>query len=113
MLNRRAEEIGDRGVQVDRGGQRAYVTVFLAWPPDQKRDPAQFAVDGRGRLSEDVVLAEVVPVIGAQNEGGRCGKTCVLNRFEQMAEPTIDQGELGPVVGPDMPSLPRIELSAG
>ena len=70
MVDGHAEDVGDGGVEVDRGGQRVDIPGRRAGPADQQRDVAQVAVDGRRRLAEQVVLAEIVAVVGAQDHHG-------------------------------------------
>ena len=79
-------------------------------PPDQEGDAAEFAVDGGGRLAEQVVLAEVVAVIGAEHHPGRPGQPDVVDRPEQAAEPVVDHRQLGAVVVAEPACPPRVEL---
>ena len=76
MLDGGTEEVGDGGMDVDRGGQGIDVTRGLTRPPRQERDPAQLAVDGGGGLSEDVVLPEIVAVIGAHDDPVDAANPC-------------------------------------
>ncbi len=57
------------------------------------------------RLAPDVLLAEVVPMVGAHEHGRRIPQRALVERGEDLARPVVDHGELGAVVGPDVPPL--------
>ncbi len=112
MLDRRSEEIGNGGVQIHRSGEPVDIAWLLTGPPNQERNPAEFTEYRCPRLSENVVLTEVVPVIGAQHDAGRFRQPRIFNGREQLAEPAVNHGELGSVVGADVPGSSRVQLSA-
>ena len=74
----------------------------LARPADQQRDPPELAVDRSVRLPEEIVLPEVVAMVGAEDDAGGLGQPGLVDGVEQATEPVVDHGQLGPVVGPDV-----------
>ena len=53
-------------------------------------------------FAEDVLLAEIVAVIGAQNHRGIVPQLLLVDDVEQATEPVIDHRQLGAVVGADV-----------
>ena len=84
-----------------------------AGPADQQRDAPHLGVDGRVRLAEEVVLAQVVAVVGADDHAGGAGQPGVVEGREQLAEPAVDHGQLGSVVAADVPGGALVEPAAG
>ena len=62
-------------------------------------------VDGRRRLAPDVLLAEVVAVVGADDDGGVVPEVVAVDRVEHAAEPGVDHRELAAVVGAHLVGL--------
>ena len=76
-----------------------------AGPVHQQRDVAERLVLHDTRLAPDVLLAEVVPVVGAHDHCGAVPQVAVGQCREDLADPVVDHAELGAVVGPDVPPL--------
>ena len=83
------------------------------WPGQRtNRGSSRVAEDGSVRLPEQVVLPEVVPVIGADDDAGGLGQPCLVDRLDEEAEPVVDHGQLGPVVVPEVARPGGIEMAA-
>ena len=93
-------------MHVDVGGEGVPVPRLDPGPGHQQRDVAEQVVDGGHRLAERVVaLAEVVPVVGGDDEGGVVPQVVAVEGVEYPAEPVVDHGELGAVVGSHLGGL--------
>ena len=85
----------------------------LPGPPHEQRNAPQLAVDRGGRLAEEVVLAQVVAVVGAQHDSRGVRQSRLVDGLEQPAQPVVDHGQLGPVVVAEVASPDRVEQPAG
>ena len=99
-----AEHVGEGGEDVDRGGQRVADAGRHAGAADHQRDVADRLVDRAARLAPDVLLAEVVAVVGADHHHGVVRQALGVDRVQQLAEPVVDHRQLGAVLAADLPA---------
>ena len=71
-------------------------------PRDQHRNVAERLVLHHAGLAEEVALAEVVAVIGAQHEHRVVPQVVPIEGVEHLAEPVVDHRQLRAVVGADV-----------
>ena len=112
MGRARAEQIEQRRVQIDVGGERVARARRHARPRDQQRRVADRLPQGDGRLAPGVLLAEIVSVIGAHDHGRVVPQSLLIERVEHPAEPMVDHRELRAVAGPDLARLTRRQHAA-
>ena len=104
-----AEQVEQRGVQVDRGGERVARPGVAAGPRDEQRDVAERLVDRHPRLAPDVLLAEVVTVVGAEDHRRVVPQSVAVDGVEHATEPVVDHRQLGAVTGAHLPGLALVE----
>ena len=107
-----AEDVGNGGVQVNIGGERAAHAAGDAGPVHQERRVAERLVLHHAGLAPDVLLPQIVTVIGADDDRRALPQAAFGKSVEDLAHPVIDHGELGSVVGPDLVPL-ALAQSAG
>ena len=111
---RHAEHVDERGVDVDVGGQRrALGSTTDAGPGHEQRNVAERLVLHDSRLTPDVLLAEIVPVVGADDDRGALPEPALGQCVEDPADPVVDHAQLGAVVGPYLPPLPLAQTPGG
>ena len=112
MFARDAEHIGDRRVDVDVGRQRLRTPRLDAGPRDHQRRVAERFVVRHAGFAEDVFFAEVMAVIGAQDDRGVGPQVLRVDDVEQTPEPVIDHPEFCAVVRADVVRFARRDDAA-
>ena len=90
VLDVDVEEVDERREDVGRRRQRRNAARIDARPRDHQRDVAQRLVRRDAGLAPDVLLAQVVAVIGADDDGRVFPEIVALDRVHDFAEPGID-----------------------
>ena len=72
----------------------------------EQRDVAELGVHGDLRLAPEPALAEVVAVVGAEDERGGVPRVVAVDHVEDAAEPVVDHRELGAVLAAQVDALP-------
>ncbi len=103
------EHIGDGREEVDARRQCVADAGPRSGPGDEQRDVAECRPHGNGRLAPGVLLAEVVPVIGAHDDRGRRPEVVTVEGPDEATEPVVDHGELGPVLSADLATLALVD----
>ena len=75
---------------------RAYRAGLDARPGDQQRDVPERLVDGDGRLPPDVLLAQVVAVVGAHDDGGVTPQVVPVDRV--LGEEAYSREKMAPIL---------------
>ena len=91
----------------------APISRVPARPPDEQGDATQLAVDRGGRLAEQVVLAQVVTVVGADHDPGAARQARLVDGLQEAAQPVVDHRQLGPVVVAQVTGPDRVQQAAG
>ena len=97
------EQVGQGGEQVNTGRQGVAGARGDARVADHQGDVAEGIVDRHAGLSPDVLLAQVVPVVGAHHDQGVLGQSLVFDGLEDPPQPVVDHRQLGTVAGPQAP----------
>lgn len=71
----------------------------------QRNVPKRF-IDRHTGLAPDILLAQIVPMISAQNNKGILPEVLGIERIHDLAEPMIDHGELATIAGTYLLRLP-------
>ncbi len=109
MLHIDVEQVDERREDVRRRRQRRDPGRLDARPRDHQRDVAQRLVRGHAGLAPDVLLAQVVTVVRADDDGRVLPEAVALDRVHHLAEPGVDHRQLAAVGGPDLVRLALVE----
>ena len=105
MSRRDAEQVAERRVDVDVGRERVGRPGRDAGRAHEQRRVAERLVDRAARLAPDVLLAEEVAVVGADDHGGVVTPAGPVERVEEPAEPRVDHRELRAVLRADLAAV--------
>ena len=100
-----AKDFRKRRTDIDISRQRVDISVADSRHRNQQRRMPERLVNRHGRFAPDVLLAEVVPVIGAYDDSGVVVESAALDCREQLAEPRVDHRQLGAVARANLPRL--------
>src|SRR5271155_1705005 len=89
-----AENFRERRADIDISRQRIQISGSDSRHRNQQGSVTERFVNRYRGLAPDVLLAEVMPVIGAYYHRGVVVKSAALDRREQLAEPCVDHREL-------------------
>src|ERR1700723_3337511 len=89
-----AENFRQRRTYIDISRQRIDISVADSRHRNQQRSMPERFVNRHRWFAPDVLLAEIMPVIGAYDHRSIVVKSAALDRREQFAEPRVDHRQL-------------------